>query len=88
MVGVAVTQQAKDTGQLLPAVERIAERLQRKPEQMVAEGGYSPGAASEERAERKVDFLGSRPREDAATGRTAAERLPPSVFIFQPETNR
>jgi hypothetical protein len=28
------------------------------------------------------------PREDAATGRTAAQRLPPSVFIFQPETNR
>ncbi len=88
IVGVAVTQEANDTGQLLPAVERIAERLQPKPEQRVADAGYSTGAAIEERAERQVGFLGSRPREDASTGRTAPQRLPPSAFIFQPETNR
>jgi hypothetical protein len=58
MVGVAVTQEANDTGQLLPAVERIAEGLQRKPEQRVADAGYTTGAAIEEMAERKVDFLG------------------------------
>src|SRR5580658_4061368 len=88
IVGVAVTQEANETGQLLPAVERIAERLQRKPEQRVADAGYSPRAAIEEMAERKVDFLGSMPREDASTGRTAPQRLSPSAFIFQPETNR
>lgn len=88
IVGVAVTQEANDTGQLLPAVERIEERLQRKPEQMVADGGYTTRAAIEEMAERKMDFLGSMPREDGSTGRTAPHRLPPSVFIFQPETNR
>jgi len=87
-VGVAVTQEANDTGQLLPAVERMAARLERKPEQRVGDAGYSTGAASEERAERKVDFLGSMPREDASRGRTAPQRLPPSAFIFQPETNR
>ncbi len=32
IVGVAVTQEANDTSPLLPAVESIAERLQRKPE--------------------------------------------------------
>jgi hypothetical protein len=88
IVGVAVTQEANDTGPLLAAVERIAERLQRKPEQMVADAGYTTGAALAEMAERKVDFLGSMPREDASTGRTAPQRLPPSAFIFQPETNR
>jgi transposase len=88
IVGVAVTQEANDTGQLLPAVERIEERLQRKPEQMVADAGYTTRAAIEEMAERKVDFLGSMPREDASTGRTAPHRLPPGAFIFQPETNR
>ena len=88
IVGVAVTQEANDTGQLLPALERIEERLQRKPEQMVADAGYTTRAAIEEMAERKVGFLGSMPREDAATGRTAAHRLPPSAFLFQPETNR
>jgi len=88
MVGVAVTQEANDTGQLLAAVERSAERLQQKPEQMVAEAGYTTGAAIEEMAERKVDFLGSMPREDASKGRTAPHRLPRSAFIFQPERNR
>ena len=32
IVGVAVTQEANDSAQLLPAVERIAERLQKKPQ--------------------------------------------------------
>jgi transposase len=88
IVGVEVTQEANDTGQLLPAVERIEERLQRKPGQMVADAGYTTRAAIEEMAERKMDFLGSMPREDASTGRTAPHRLPPSAFVFQPETNR
>lgn len=88
IVGVAVTQEANDSGELLAAVERIAERLQRKPQQMVADAGYSTRAAIEELAERKVDFLGSMPREDASTGRTAPPRLPASAFLFQPETNR
>jgi transposase len=88
IVGVAITQEANDTGQLLPAMERIEERLQQKPEQMVADAGYTTRAAIEEMAERKVDFLGSMPREDASTGRTAPQRLPPSAFLFQPETNR
>jgi transposase len=88
IVGVAVTQEANDTGQLLPAVERIEERLQPKPQQRVADAGYTTRAAIEEMAERRVDFLGSMPGEDASTGRTAPQRLPPSAFIFQPEMNR
>jgi transposase len=88
IVNVAVTQEANDTGQLLPAVEGIEERLPRKPKQMVADAGYTTRAVIEEMAERKMDFLGSMPREDATTGRTAPHRLPPSAFIFQPETNR
>jgi len=41
IVGVAVTQEANDYGQLLPAVERIEERLEKEPQQMVADGGYT-----------------------------------------------
>ena len=41
IVGVAVTQEANDYGQLLPAVERIEERLEKEPQQMVADGGYA-----------------------------------------------
>ena len=88
IVGVSVTQAANDWEQLLPAVERLEEHLGRKPGQMVADAGYTTRAVIEEMAERKLDFLGSMPREDAATGRTAPHRLPPSAFVFQPETNR
>jgi hypothetical protein len=35
IVGVAVTQEANDYGQLLPAVDRIEERLEKEPQQMV-----------------------------------------------------
>src|SRR5258708_40011505 len=42
IVGVAVTQAAEDSAQLLPAVGRIQERLERKPQQMGADGGYTP----------------------------------------------
>ena len=41
IVGVAVTQAANDSAELLPAVDRIEERLEKTPQQMVADGGYS-----------------------------------------------
>jgi transposase len=88
IVEVAVTKEANDTAQLVPAVERIERRMQQTPGQMVADKGYTTRAAIEEMAERKMDVLGSMPREDASTGRTAPGRLPPSAFLYQPETNR
>ena len=68
IVGVEVTQAASDWDELLPAVERIEQRTGRKPQQIVADGGYTSRAVIEEMAERKMDFLGSMPREDASTG--------------------
>jgi hypothetical protein len=88
IVGVAVTQEANETGQLLPAVERIAERLQRKPEQMVADGGYTTRENIEKMARQEIDFLGSLGREKTPSGATAPQRLPPSAFVYQPESNR
>ena len=87
IVGVAVTQAGSDWGQLVPAVERIEERLKQKPQQMIADAGYTTRAAIEEMAERQVDFLGRMPRQDASTGRTAPGRIPPSAFVYQPESN-
>ena len=88
MVGAEVTQEASDWNELLPAVERIEKRLGRKPRQMIADAGYTTRATIEEMAERKMDFLGSMPREDGTTGKTTPNRLPPSAFVYQPETNR
>ena len=88
IVGVSVTQAANDWDQLLPALEQLDQRLQPKPKQVVADTGYTTRAVIEEMAERKMDFLGSMPREDACSGRTAPNRLPPSAFVYQPETDR
>src|SRR6202521_4533949 len=43
IVAVAVTQEANDSAQLLPAVDRIEERLEKKPQQMGADGGGAEG---------------------------------------------
>jgi transposase len=88
IVGVAVTQAAEDSAQLLPAVDRIQERLKRKPQQMVADGGYTTRDNIEKMAKREIDFLGSMGREQMPSGVTTPHRLPPSAFVFQPETNR
>ena len=88
IVGVAVTQEANDSAQLLPAVDRIAARLQKKPQQMVADGGYTTRDNIEKLAGREIDFLGSMGREEMASGATAPNRLPPSAFLYQSESNR
>jgi transposase len=88
IVGVAVTQEANDSAQLIPAVERIQQRLKKKPQQMVADGGYTTRDNIEKMAGREIDFLGSLGREQTPSGATAPHRLPPSAFVYQPETNR
>lgn len=88
IVGVAVTQEANDSAQLLPAVERMEQRLKKKPQQMVADGGYTTRDTIEKLAGREIDFLGSMGREEMPSGATAPHRLPPSAFVYQPETNR
>jgi len=86
IVSVAVTQDANDAAQLLPAVDRLEQRLAKKPRQMVADGGYTTRENIEKMAGREIDFLGS--IEKTESGVTAPQRLAPSVFIYQPESNR
>jgi len=88
IVGLAVTQAAEDSAQLLPAVDRIEERLKKTPQQMVADGGYTTRDNIEKMAKREIDFLGSLGREEMPSGVTAPNRLPPSAFVYQPETNQ
>jgi len=88
IVGVEITQQANDSAQLLPAVERLEERLGQKPQQMVADGSYTTREAIEPMAERGIDFLGSMGREEMPSGATHPHRLPPSAFVYDPASNR
>jgi transposase len=87
IVGVAVTQEADDGAQLLPAVDRVEERLKKKPQQLVADGGYTTRDNIEKLAEREIDFLGSMRWENVPSGTTLPGRLPPSAFPYQPEEN-
>src|SRR6202166_3000275 len=58
ILGVAVTQEPNDSGQLLPAVDRLEQRLEKKPQQMVADSGYTTRENIEKMAGREIDFLG------------------------------
>jgi transposase len=60
IVGVAVTQEPNDSGQLLPAVDRLEQRLAKKPQQRVADSGYSTRENIEKMATREIDFLGTK----------------------------
>jgi transposase len=85
LVGVAVTQEANDSAQLMPAVERMEQRLKKTPQQMVADGGYTTRENIEKRAEREVDFLGSMRWENGPRGTSTPNRLPPSAFVYDRE---
>jgi transposase len=88
IVGVAVTQAAEDSAQLLPAVDRVEQRLKKKPQQMVADGGYTTRDNIEKLVGREIDFLGSMRWENVPSGASLPNRLPPSAFLYQPERNR
>jgi Family of unknown function (DUF5343)/Transposase DDE domain len=68
IVGVAVTQEPNDSGQLLPAVDRLEQRLEKKPQQMVADSGYTTRENIEKMAGREIDFLGTMRYENVPRG--------------------
>ena len=87
IVGVAVTQEPNDSGQLLPAVDRLEQRLEKKPQQMVADSGYTTRENIEKMAGREIDFLGTMRYENVPRGANMPNRLPPSAFPYLPEKN-
>jgi transposase len=88
IVDVAVSQQANDSGELLPAVGRVEARAQKKLRQMVADGGYTTRDNIEKMAGRQTDFLGSMRWENVPSGTSTPGRLPPSAFVYEPERDR
>jgi transposase len=85
IVGVAVTQAVNDYGQLLPAVDRIEERLEKEPQQMVADAGYTTRETIEDMAERKIDFLGSLTEKEKLSRAAIMNCLPSSAFVYDRE---
>jgi hypothetical protein len=85
IVGVTVTPEVNDYGQLLPAVERLEQRLRKKPRQMVADAGYTTRETIEAMAEHEIDFLGSLPGAETLSRADTMDRLPPSAFVYDRE---
>jgi transposase len=86
IVDVEVTQAGNDFQQLLPALERVEERLQQLPQQMVADGGYTSRENIEKMAEREVDFLGSL-GDQASKANGHQNRFPINLFMYDEEQN-
>lgn len=85
IVAAAVTQEASDSGQLLPAVDRLAQRLKKTPRQMMADAGYTTRAAIEAMAERGIDFLGRMIEEQRRGKPRDRGRFPPAAFVYDRE---
>ena len=91
IVGVHLSQSADDSHGLKPAMEEIHKNLGRKPEQVVADGGFTNRESIQRMAESGIDFYGSLPdpkeRSEAAMKSHGIDpKFAPHFFILQPET--
>jgi hypothetical protein len=59
IVGVGVSQNGSDGGQLMDGVERVRANLQASPAQVVADGGFTSRQTIVEMAEGGIDFIGA-----------------------------
>ncbi len=91
IVGVELSQSAEDSHELPGAMKTIEENLNRKPEQVVADGGFTNRAMIEEMAASGINFYGSikdpKERSEAAMKSHGIDpKFAPHFFILQPET--
>jgi transposase len=85
IVDVKVTQAPNDSEQLAPAVRRIAERMGRKPRQMLADADFTNRRSVEAMAELEVDYVGSLRKGGAEKDNTGTGRFTAAVFVYDPE---
>ena len=69
IVGASVTQDANDSGQLVPALEAVAQQTGGAPQQMIVDEGYTTRENILTAAERGVDLIGGPLEEDGAAAR-------------------
>jgi len=59
IVGVGITNEGSDYGQLVPSIERVESQAGKRPEQVVTDGGFTSRGNIIEAKEMGVDFIGS-----------------------------
>jgi transposase len=87
IVDVEVTQAGNDYEQLLPALERAEERMQKKPQQMVVDAGFVSRENVEGMAEKAVDLLGAL-ADDAAKAHRNGSRFGSEQFAYEAGEDR
>lgn len=87
IVDVEVTQAGNDYEQLLPALERMEERMGKKPQQIVVDSGFVSRENVEGIAEEKVDLLGAL-ADDAAKAHRDGRRFGSEQFQYEGRENR
>jgi transposase len=92
IVGIHLSQNSSDAGSLAAAVEEIEKNLDRKPGQIVVDGGFTNRDSMEAMAERQIEMIGS--MQDTAERSAAAMKangidpaFAPQFFILDPATN-
>jgi transposase len=87
IVDVEVTQAGNDYDQLLPAVERMEERMGKLPQQVVVDGGFISRENVEGMAEEKVDLLGPL-ADDAGKANGEGKRFGAEQFHYDASEDR
>ena len=92
IVGVGVSQSASDYEELPEAIKRIEENLEKKPEQVVTDGGFTSGENIVEMSERGIDFIGSLKDPEAQKAKDLKRRgvtpeFAPTKFIYSSQEN-
>lgn len=90
IVGAGVSQSSSDSGELLPAVERIEKNLGKTPEQVVSDGGFTNRANIVDCAHKGINFIGSFPEhheqsEGQLKRRGVAPEFYPQAFHYDPQ---
>jgi len=87
IVGAAVSQSASDYPELVPAVQQVEQNLEAKPQQVVADGGFTSRENIVSMAAQGIDFIGSFPEHDPQLAaqmrrRGVAEEFYPAAFVY------
>jgi hypothetical protein len=91
IVGARLSQSPDDSHELKAALEEIEKNIGRRPEQIVADGGYTNRETIQRMAESEMDFYGSladpKERSEAAMKSHGIDpKFAPHFFILRPET--
>jgi transposase len=92
VVGVGISQSSSDQGELGPAMDKVEENMERRPEQAVVDGGFTSRESILDMERRGVDLIGSL-GEGAAQSAGQMERrgvdpaFRPEAFSYHPESD-